>query len=84
VFIAYLLISNSGDDDSDADEFYCRNHCNQHGYCSSCGIFWRGEETFDLSERFCENCRSQEEFNDDNSEPISDEVDESGYRRCRL
>jgi len=72
----------------DEDQFYCVNHCNEHGYCQGCGVFWRGIETFDFAEEFCENCRAQteepEEIDDDNSEPISDEVDESGYRRFRL
>lgn len=41
--------------------FYCPAHAFQHGYCSICGQFWAGIESFDFGPGYCEHCKSEVE-----------------------
>lgn len=55
------------------DEYYCLNHCQEHGYCYMCGQFWGGVESFEFGsilggiEGLCENCSDalKSEFGED-------------------
>ncbi len=50
------------------DEFnnYCGEHATQNGYCSGCGNFWAGAESFDFSRNgLCSNCKDDPDYNDD-------------------
>ena len=40
---------------------FCSEHAFQHGYCSICGQFWAGIESFDFGPGYCENCKSEVE-----------------------
>lgn len=40
------------------DEWLCEEHRPLHGYCSICGDFWGGVETFEIS-GFCDACQSE-------------------------
>lgn len=46
--------SASGDEGPDG--FYCFDHCQEHGFCYSCGLFWGGIEFFDFGNGHCVNC----------------------------
>lgn len=39
------------------DEWYCPKHANQNGYCSACGGFFAGIESFEFRpDGLCDNC----------------------------
>ena len=53
---------------TDLHEYYCANHCKEHGYCFCCGQFWAGVEMFDFGPGWCSNCASEfedETYDDD-------------------
>jgi len=46
-------------EDEDTVEYYCAEHCREHGYCYLCGYFWAGIERFDFDPGgLCPECRS--------------------------
>lgn len=56
------------------DGHYCHEHARGAGFCPSCGSFWAGVESFDLSRTgLCEHCASEAD-EDDHGE--TDEWDE--------
>lgn len=43
---------------TEPDEYFCSEHCHEHGYCWGCGEFWAGVESFDFNPLgLCDNCR---------------------------
>lgn len=50
------------------NEWFCSEHAYENGYCSNCGIFQAGIESFDFFNPagLCDNCRAQ----------IEDEIDD--------
>ena len=41
-------------------EYYCAEHCQQHGYCWLCGEFYGGIGSFEYSKSgLCPDCRDQ-------------------------
>jgi hypothetical protein len=47
-------------DDADTVEWFCPEHCFEHGFCFGCGNFWAGTEGFDFSEsHLCDDCESE-------------------------
>ncbi len=60
------------------DYYYCNEHIASEGFCSICGQFWAGCESFDFSpvRGVCENCIV--EFDDEFYEP-KDEFDYGDY-----
>lgn len=65
--------------DGKPDEYLCRNHVEDSGFCWGCGLFWGGVESFDFSRTgLCENCEI--EFDDDWDEDDYDyEYDDYNY-----
>lgn len=43
------------------DEYYCEDHIEDAGYCSGCGTFCAGIESFDIGplHGFCDNCADE-------------------------
>lgn len=59
------------------DDWYCDKHCHDAGYCSMCGLFNAGFESFDFSENgLCASCN---EFLDDEYEANDDDYDEDDW-----
>jgi len=58
-------------------EHLCQDHAYEAGYCTICGDFWGGIESFDFNNpsKLCENC--QEQIIDENCE--EDEEDSLWY-----
>ena len=56
----------------DEIHFYCSDHCEEEGFCSACGSFCAGLESFDFAEALggiqglCEDC----------SDELKNEIDE--------
>jgi hypothetical protein len=44
---------------------YCIDCAQKLGYCYICGEFWAGIESFDFGPRYCENCASEVEEDED-------------------
>lgn len=41
-------------------EWYCSEHAHEHGYCSACGEFWGGIESFDFNPNgLCDHCQDE-------------------------
>lgn len=40
------------------DNWYCGTHAPTYGYCSGCGDFWGGIESFELS-GLCDACKAE-------------------------
>lgn len=54
---------------TDVHEYYCAEHAKENGYCFGCGNFWAGNESFDFSSSiYCENCREEEYWEDEEEE----------------
>lgn len=47
-----------GPDDKDTEEFFCPAHAPEHGYCSACGAFWSGIDSFENS-GLCDPCADE-------------------------
>lgn len=47
--------------DEEPNERFCSEHAYEHGYCSNCGIFSAGIESFDFHNPagLCDNCQGQ-------------------------
>jgi hypothetical protein len=49
-------------------EYYCEQHAPQNGYCRSCGEFWGGIDSFEVSHPgLCDACAREFDRNDDDS-----------------
>jgi hypothetical protein len=45
-------------------DYFCQEHCFEHGYCYACGRFWGGVEDFDFSTtKMCPECEEAQERN---------------------
>lgn len=56
-------------------EYLCEEHAYESGYCTLCGSFWGGIESFDFNNpsHICENCQEQIQDEDfDSYEDIED------------
>lgn len=53
--ILYGYLSGEQDEES----YYCVDHCQENGFCFSCGQFWSGIESFDFGSGLCENCQDE-------------------------
>lgn len=52
-------------------EWLCGTHAAGAGYCSACGEFWGGVESFDVGPGICQNCRETESgWSDDDDIPV--------------
>ena len=47
---------NDPETNKDVICFYCPEHAFINGFCSCCGEFWGGIESFDIGSGICENC----------------------------
>jgi len=60
------------------DEWFCWDHCHEHGYCPSCGLFNAGIDSFDFgASGLCEWCADQ--LDDDNDYEDEYEGDDWDY-----
>lgn len=60
----------TGTDDDPPVEYYCTDHAMQHGFCTVCGVFSAGMETFEfIHPGVCDTC-------DDELRAENDELDE--------
>lgn len=47
------------------DAYYCQAHIEATGFCSGCGHFWGGVESFDFDpQHLCDNCRHDPDLSD--------------------
>jgi hypothetical protein len=47
-------------------QYYCGTHAQQQGFCSGCGEFWGGIDSFDFGDGLCDNCKDEfEDYYDD-------------------
>jgi len=60
-------IECSLNDDENTTEYFCVEHCYEHGYCCCCGGFWCGTESFDFNNpsHLCQNCQSDNADDDE-------------------
>jgi hypothetical protein len=59
-------------------EYFCGEHCFEHGYCHGCGYFWAGVNAFDFDRGgLCPHCRDQ--VNADFNEPSGEDYDAEFY-----
>lgn len=65
----------------DPENWYCPEHAAEEGFCSCCGIFSAGIESFDfIHPGLCDNCYDQiEADNIDDSESWPDMNEWSGF-----
>lgn len=55
-------------------EWLCGTHAAEAGYCSACGDFWGGIESFEFRHpRLCDNCH------DELAEPEDDELEDPSW-----
>lgn len=52
-------------------EYFCRSHAPHHGYCSVCGDFWGGIDSFER-DGICDHCADQLEQDEDLDEMTGD------------
>jgi hypothetical protein len=66
------------DGDDKPENYYCIEHCQQHGYCWGCGYFWSGNEFFDFNPSgLCQDCSmtfAREDHDEDDETDYSDEL----------
>lgn len=64
--------------DKEPDDWYCSDHAYEHGFCSSCGLFQAGIESFDFMNPagVCANCR---DLIESETEDWYDEDDDFGW-----
>lgn len=62
------------DDDPDhPSHHYCSEHAQNEGFCSGCGGFFSGIESFDFGPGLCETCLAEEDGLDDWDEDETDD-----------
>ena len=67
--------------DQPPTEHFCQYHAYKNGFCSLCGDFWGGIESFEFDnpQRLCENCLDQLKTElgeyDDDEEDMYGELD---------
>lgn len=50
------ILPSFENDEEDIKEYYCPEHAFKKGYCSRCGQFCSGIESFDFGPGICKNC----------------------------
>ena len=65
-------------DDQDAPSyFYCRDHAQEGGFCSACGNFWGGVESFEFDpDGLCDNCRHDPDITGEEPDNEEDYVED--------
>ena len=67
-----------GDQLPPPDHYYCGDHTFDQGFCSVCGDFWGGIESFEFHHPgLCDNCYS--EVDQERHEYDDDDLEASGY-----